>query len=1111
MSSRSNRSHPQRASNPPQRATPPPTRRPGAAVKTRPAARAPETTTQGRQFNTQSLPIDIHRAIASVALVLMLLVPLFAPLGTTAPDPAPFITPRIDGSGSVAPGFTGADVEQAIFPYLTVIERNQGNISSAWPEASEVMAFDPSSRRAREAIIGQIYASTSGGLGESLKIRNTGLLINPPGDMLANLEQSYFQMLNKDQTRARGINGLAAMSLVRSITAPLEQRADLELAALIGTQNAITFEPQTWQLTYNWSLANLVAGNYASAYAGLKAVRDKAASEGNALVTFWMGLAALRVGDPGQAILDFRAAIDAQAPPDANDDVTKQFEDTRSAAREGLSDAQWANRDPATAYQTYYNSLLADGGTSGLYAKWLRLALQQRGYERLVADMASLEANSSMGKDARIYHDRARVLSLLGRQSEADAEYKKALDLGESDPGLLVSYGQALESRGGHDGAVAVAEQAIRKLGKDPANPDLSGAATVALMPTALVADQQAAQQLLDANLLRARAWGKQDKQDQVSLLVQHIVQAAASVSANEAGLLNLYGAFAYEAAGMADKASGSYSAAWDKLNGLPSGSPGRGAALAGLARTTAAAKDAAAGLAALKSNGYDPAAPKPSVASDRDAPDILYQGAVLLRQAGQAKEAANAQRVASITRNIQDVRSLTGVGRPIWVANGTQVPATAALAAADSQREAGDNSGLAVMRYRQAFGLDPALAAAWNNLGVLYAKSSDPADAQFYLSSAGKVSPGYALGQHNLAALAYKGGPGNFFTAEAAQGEAVKAAGPQSLSWGYDVRADDRGPLPTHSIPRTEFLTRIPALIIIALLLAHTLVRDDRLTNRMGLLPTKGIIGTLGTYLDERAKAFAPSLVRASNDSRALLWAIAIPSVIGMLGLAWGVGHGSFEVALVFLPVALIAALVAFGANELGQRFAARRDGTTTLHHIWPLGVLLGILSIPFGFVYGWQNVTRVQPKGDTQEAGGSSMSRSVVGRRARSSDAAELAYEAQAEAAAEETTQTPLGAGRPVGGAARFTGLSPVAGIFFAGLAANLVIGLLFGVAYWLTGWPSMRLAMFAAMLVLAFTSVSEPPADGWTLYRRNASLWLALFAFAALMVTLLSAGVM
>jgi hypothetical protein len=239
------------------------------------------------------------------------------------------------------------------------------------------------------------------------------------------------------------------------------------------------------------------------------------------------------------------------------------------------------------------------------------------------------------------------------------------------------------------------------------------------------------------------------------------------------------------------------------------------------------------------------------------------------------------------------------------------------------------------------------------------------------------------------------------------------------------------------------------------------------------------------------------------------MLVPVAIASVIGMFGLAWGAAHGSFAAWLVFLPVALIAAVLAFGANELAQYIMAGREGGATLHHTWPLGTLLGIVSIPFGFVYGWQIVTRVQPGGQAENAGG----RSGTARRSRTSDEMDLAYEAQVEAAADangvNAPASSMSGGVPV--AARVgLSLSPATTILFAGLVANLAIGLLFGLIYWLAGWPSMRLAMFASMLVLVFTAVSEPPADGWALYRRNAPLWMALFVLAATVVTLLAIGI-
>lgn len=234
----------------------------------------------------------------------------------------------------------------------------------------------------------------------------------------------------------------------------------------------------------------------------------------------------------------------------------------------------------------------------------------------------------------------------------------------------------------------------------------------------------------------------------------------------------------------------------------------------------------------------------------------------------------------------------------------------------------------------------------------------------------------------------------------------------------------------------------------------------------------------------------------------------IAVPSVIGMLGLAWGAGHGALEVALVYLPVSLLAAAVAFGGHGFAQYRAARRNNGVTLHHNWPVGLLLGVISIPFGFIYGWQVITRVQPAGAIAGMGGEGSSRSASGRRARTGEELELAQEAQAEAAADSgAIEAVSEMGHPVAPGRRLLSLSPAARILSTGLLANLALGLLFGAIYWLTGWPSMRLALFASMLVLAFTAVSEPPAEGWTLYRRNAPLWLGLFVFAALIVTLLS----
>lgn len=1053
--------------------------------------------------------INVHRAIASLALVLLMALSLLAPLGRSAPNPATFLTPRIDGSGSALPGFAGEDWERALFPYLTDIEQSQGSDSGVWPDLSSVLSADPSSVRARKAIIGQIFASTSGNLNQ--KLRDTGLEANASLQRLEELEFAYIDLTSDTERQARGLNGVATLTLLRSLSAAGEERYNLERLALNGFQLAINNEAQRWELTYNLALANFAVGNYSATYDAMAAVTGSAAENNNLLPPFWMGLSALRNGDPGEAAQLFRTIIDTRTPTGGNEAFNRLYEEAREISREGLGDALWANRDPGAAYNTYFNSLQLGRPTAGLYGKWLRLGLSGHGYERLVADMGVLADSPNFSRDAHIHYDRARLLSLLGRGGEAMREYERALELGESAPALLIAHGQALASSGDYTGALVRAEEAIRKLGRDPGIADLSSVAAAADLTTTPLRDAEAGQQLLAANLLRARAWGAMGNGQAVSQLAEGIAQRAGELPTDQAGLLHLYAAFAYEASGAYGKADGSYNAAWERLRGLAPGAPGRAAALAGLARSQAGgagAQAAQTGLDTLKANGYDPLAPPTSVANDPDAPPILYQGSLLLKQAGKPKEAANALRVASVADNLQDARKLLGVGRPLWVGNGTQVPAQNMLAAADAARSnpAGVGIGIEAMRYKLAYGLNPALAPAWNNLGVRYAELGNRDRAQFYLNAASTVSRGYAWGQHNLAALAYRGGLGNFFTAEAAQGAAVKGIGPESLRWGYNLRYDERGPVPSPAAPPSDFLSRLPALVILALLLAHTLIGRDRQAGRDGVVPARGILGGVGALIDSMFRGAAPALVRARPGMGALLLSVALPALVGMVALAWGASQGYLEVALVFLPAALLAALLALLVNEVAQRVAARSIGGATLHHTRPMGVLLGLLSIPFGFLYGWGAVTRVQPA-----TGGDSIDRSGS-RRLRSAEELDLDYEAQVEAAAD----TPPGAAEGVAPASAIVptaggwlGLSPAARILFAGLAANLALALLFGLGYWLTGWPSLRLMLFAQVLVLAFTSVSEPPADGWALYRRNAPLWLALFVMAAVLVTLLAVG--
>ncbi|MEO6458111.1 MAG: hypothetical protein ABIO92_07525 [Chloroflexia bacterium] len=1049
-----------------------------------------------------NLPIEGHRALASLVLALMMLLTLFAPLVQPGSDPTPFLTPRIDGSGSILQaGGAANDIERSLFSYSTFVDRSVDSTGTSWPEVIAALRFDPTDTRARMAIVGQMYASTSGAL--NMRLKETGIESRPSPIKLQEYEDAYRPFFESDERGGRGSNGLSAMALMRSLTAEGEERRRLELLAIDGFREAINQNADIWQYTHNWALANMLVGNYAQANEGMRVVTNRAAEDNDLLAGFWSGLAALRIGDPGEAIQVFTPLSNRQAPPGGNDTFNELFVTLRTLSREGLADAQGANRDPSGAYRTYFDTLLLGEIDSALYSKWLRLGLQLGAYEKLAADMSSLTTSSGFRNDSRIRHDRARLLDLLGRRGEAESEYKEALRL-ENDPGLLIAYGQSLESRGDHDGALAQAREVILKLNNDPETADLSSVARVATT-FATPVDISTAQQLLDANLLRARAWGRQGNAVAVESLAQRIVQNAEGLTPEQVGLLYLYAGFANESAGLADKARESYSAAWDRLKASPPGTVGRGEALAGLERTTTG-EDPSNALKVLSDNGYNPNAPAKSLTLDPDAPDIMLQAGVLLRAGGQEKEAANAMRVASILSNLRDVRALSGIGRPIWAANGTSAPFGLALQAAGAARE-GDG-WLAAARYRQAISLDPALAPAWNNLGVYYAQNGNQALGRFYLQSAATISPNYAWGQQNLAALGYKQGPGNFFAAEEAQGDAIKSVGPQALSWGHQLRYDERGVMPSPALPPTDFLSRIPALLLLTLLLLHTLIGGDRLTNRMGVLPARSLLGRLGLLVDAQAKTTVPNLITPQSDMRSLLIALAIPSVIGMLALAWGISGGTVEVFLIYLPVALLASIIAFGGNELAQRMAARARNSYTMHHNWVLGIILGVLSIPFGFVYGWQTVTRIQPVSGSGQGDGF---RSGKGQGTRTTEERELLEESQIEAAADEGSREAVTVGMPAGGvkmpSKSWIGGNQAVSIMVAGLALNLAVGLLAGIAYWLTGWPSMRIITFASILVLAFTAVSDPPADGWTLYRRNPPLWLALFVFASVLATLLA----
>ena len=472
--------------------------------------------------------LGMPRTIASIALVLMLLFPLAART-PSAPNTAALVTPRLDGTGVVASALSSQDIEQSVFRYTGAVQLNQGNTSALPDNIGDVLQLPPNSLRARQVLVGQMIATSSGQLDTPLV--QTGFFARTDPDTLSAIEGTYQNMDDNAGKAGRGTNGLSVLSMFHSLQTTGEQKLKYELNALSGFQQALTDE-YDWQYIYNWGLGNLIVGNYGNAYEAFTSVINLAPADGNNVAPFWAGLAALRMGDAGKAITQFQAMLDSKPPAGSSEAFRTLYNQAKGLSAEALGDAQWANRDPAAAYKTYFNALLLGAsGNYGLYTKWLRLALQQRNYEQLLDDMQTLIGSSAFSKDPGIHHDRARLLSFLGRTSEANAEYGKALDLGgNADAGLHVSYGEALEAQGDHKGALSQAESAISSLGQDPASSDLSSAARVVASSVATSTSQvdtYSAQQLLDANLLRARAWGSLGQSSNVDNLVSGITNQA--------------------------------------------------------------------------------------------------------------------------------------------------------------------------------------------------------------------------------------------------------------------------------------------------------------------------------------------------------------------------------------------------------------------------------------------------------------------------------------------------------------------------------------------------------------------------------------------------------
>ena len=184
-------------------------------------------------------------------------------------------------------------------------------MASTWPDVSAVLNSEPNSQEARRAIVGQMFSST-GGINQ--RVAGSGLETRPGQERLDGIVATYQNMADDPDRRYRGINGLAMISALVSLTSPtLQERRDREREAVVGFQTAASNDNNTWQYSYNWALSNFLIGNYAAAYEGMKSVRARGETDEFKLVDFWMGLSALRAGPMQNASSARRTCMESRS------------------------------------------------------------------------------------------------------------------------------------------------------------------------------------------------------------------------------------------------------------------------------------------------------------------------------------------------------------------------------------------------------------------------------------------------------------------------------------------------------------------------------------------------------------------------------------------------------------------------------------------------------------------------------------------------------------------------------------------------------------------------------------------------------------------------------
>jgi Flp pilus assembly protein TadD len=988
------------------------------------------------------LPLEHYRLLAGALLVILLGITVLAPLGT-APLPA---------SALQAPALAGTtDAFAQIFDYRAPSQR----VTPGTPARTVLLRAATDTPQFHDALVGEILRSDSAEAAPQPARNN--LLVENPGRW--NDMETFYQGTSGGVSGDLGYNGVGLVTALRSTRATGAERTRLIEQALNIFAFVVSAKPNVWYYQYNLALTQMMLGRYGAAVTVLDELNKQDNSHPE--VGFMRGLAALRTGEPNQAIQSWTRVANANAA------------DWSRLASEGLSDALAARGDAAAAVTAYHRALETSSGVDWtLYEKLLRLEVQRGTPETMLPVIDSLRARVP-GDDQidlpRLYYDRGRILALLGQAGPAQAAFDAASGLLPDEPEFHLAQAQVLNASGSARRGLAEAEAALRAAGLDPNTADF-GPAISALTGDAEA--QRVGQAVLGARLAQAAAWGALGMTAQLDALHSGLSTLATSDAAH-AGWYRYYDVATAAAAGRADTARAALDAALAAAGTAPA-APSKGASLAALVAALPTDQAAAQADDLLKRLGGSLAVP----ALATDAPTAAFYGqlAAKLEAAGRVNEAGPLYRAAAAWE--QSARAATE-NAPVS-ANGVPAPVQYRLAEAHYLLRRGAYA-LAQARYRQVLAVEPATTDAWTNVGIAYDREGKSDLARNAFEHAAALAPQNTLAAHNAGVVRYT-------AFDLPGGEAAFAAGgPAARAGGFSlIPASGTGTQPS-LIPAGDFLVRVPALVALLLLLLHTLIprsatETDAAPSRT---PYPGVLGRLAARLPDLGSRLATPI------------SLGIASLVAGAAWAWAAAANNPLVWLALLVTGLLAALIAIGGQEGAQALAARleRHRGTTTHQLSPLGLLLAVLTAPFGLVYGWQIVTRATAAGNTPSDLDDAPVPAPAARASRGG-------------AAPAATAAPAFGGRPM--LVGWGAMGPQTRVALAGLLANVVLALLAFGLYRLFGWPTLRLILLANVAVLAFTAVSEPPAEGWYVWRRAPLLWLALFIGAAAALTLLALGV-